>query len=64
MLGTDGFGRSDTRPAPRRFFRIDKESIAIAVLSELARGGALPPDVVQQALTRYGIEPGPSQTTC
>ncbi|MGH2467462.1 MAG: transketolase-like TK C-terminal-containing protein, partial [Candidatus Limnocylindrales bacterium] len=38
-LGTDGFGRSDGRPALRRFFEVDPGSIALAVLSKLARRG-------------------------
>ena len=41
-LGTDGFGFSDTRPAARRFFHVDAQSITLAVLSELARSGAVP----------------------
>jgi pyruvate dehydrogenase E1 component len=40
-LGTDGFGRSDTREALRRFFEVDAESITAAVLSELARSGRI-----------------------
>ena len=40
-LGTDGFGFSDTRPAARRFFHVDAESITVAVLWELARTGAV-----------------------
>ena len=43
-LGTDGFGRSDTREALRRFFDIDAAHIAAAVLSELARCGQVPAD--------------------
>ena len=41
-LGTDGFGRSDTREALRRFFEVDAEHIAAAVLAELARCGQVP----------------------
>jgi pyruvate dehydrogenase E1 component len=40
-LGTDGFGRSDTREALRRFFQVDAESVVAAALSELARGGRM-----------------------
>ena len=40
-LGTDGFGFSDTRPAARRFFHVDAESITVAVLWELARSGTV-----------------------
>jgi pyruvate dehydrogenase E1 component len=56
-LGTDGFGRSETRQALRRFFEIDAESITVAALSQLARRGALKPAVVQQAIAKFGINP-------
>jgi pyruvate dehydrogenase E1 component len=54
-LGTDGFGRSDTRAALRRHFRTDAESIACAVLAELARRGDLAADVPAQAVQRYDL---------
>lgn len=54
-LGTDGFGRSDTRAALRRHFHIDAESIAVAVLSELARRGDLDADVPAKAVDRYRL---------
>ena len=57
ILGTDGFGRSDTRPALRRHFRIDAESIVIAVLSELAVAGDVKPQSVADAIERYGFDP-------
>jgi len=41
-LGTDGFGRSDTRHGLRRFFEVDRDSIALAALSALADEGAIP----------------------
>jgi pyruvate dehydrogenase E1 component len=53
-LGTDGFGRSDTRAALRAFFEVDRASIAIAALKALADEGALARDIVGQALDRYG----------
>ena len=55
-LGTDGFGRSDTREALRRHFEIDAEHIVVAVLSELAAGGALKADEVAQAIEHYGLD--------
>jgi pyruvate dehydrogenase E1 component len=55
-LGTDGWGFSDTRPAARRFFHVDAESITVAVLGELARMGEVKPDVVAQAITKYGLD--------
>ena len=56
-LGTDGFGRSDTRPALRRRFRIDAPNIAVAVLHELALAGDLKPEVVAEAIKRYDLDP-------
>ncbi len=55
-LGTDGFGFSDTRPAARRFFHVDAESITLAVLWELARTGAVDAGFPAQAITRYRLD--------
>ena len=55
-LGTDGFGRSDTRSALRRFFEVDHQSIVLATLSALALQGSLPKDTVARALERYDID--------
>jgi pyruvate dehydrogenase E1 component len=55
-LGTDGFGFSDTRPAARRFFHVDAESITVAVLWELARAGAVDRSLPAQAITRYRLD--------
>jgi pyruvate dehydrogenase E1 component len=57
-LGTDGFGRSETRPALRRHFEVDAECITVAALSQLAQRGAVKPDLVQQAIQKLGINPG------
>ncbi len=57
VLGTDGFGRSDTRAALRRHFRIDAESIVVAVLSELAEAGDIKREAVADAIERYGLDP-------
>jgi len=54
-LGTDGFGLSDTRGALRRHFKVDAESIAIAVLGELAKGGEVEQDLVTEAIEKYQI---------
>ena len=62
-LGTDGFGRSDTRDALRRFFEVDTEHVVIAVLSALAESGAIDASVVDDAIAQYGIDvdaPDPS----
>jgi pyruvate dehydrogenase E1 component len=54
-LGTDGFGRSDTRDALRRFFEVDAEHIAVAVLSALAEMGEIKPETVTEAIEKYGL---------
>ncbi|MBI5086319.1 MAG: pyruvate dehydrogenase (acetyl-transferring), homodimeric type, partial [Acidobacteria bacterium] len=56
-LGTDGFGRSESRPYLRRFFEVDAESIAAAALSQLARWGQFEPARARQALYDLGIDP-------
>ena len=48
-LGTDGFGFSDTRPAARRYFNTDAESVVVAVLEGLARDGKIDPSVAVDA---------------
>ena len=56
-LGTDGFGRSDTRKSLRRHFEIDAEHIVVAVLSELCAAGEVKAEEVAEAIERYGIDP-------
>jgi pyruvate dehydrogenase E1 component len=56
-LGTDGFGRSDTRPNLRRFFEVDAEFIAIATLYALSQKGNVPTDAVKSALNDLSIDP-------
>jgi pyruvate dehydrogenase E1 component len=56
-LGTDGFGRSDSRKALRSFFEIDAPNIVVATLSALVRDGRAKPAIVEDALDRYGIDP-------
>ncbi len=56
-LGTDGFGRSDEREALRRFFEIDHEHVALAVLAQLAEMGEVKPERVADAIAKFGIEP-------
>ena len=55
-LGTDGFGFSDTRAAARRHFHVDAASITLAVLHRLVRQGDVKPDVLRQAIERYGLD--------
>jgi pyruvate dehydrogenase E1 component len=57
-MGTDGYGRSDTREALRRFFDIDAAHIAAAVLVELANLGTLPRAQVVEAVAALDLEPG------
>ena len=56
-LGTDGFGRSDTRAALRDFFEVDARFITLATLNELARQKAIKPSVVQKAIQQMEINP-------
>ena len=56
-LGTDGFGRSDTREALRTFFEIDPLAIAAATLAALARCGDIPPKKVAAAMKELGVDP-------
>jgi pyruvate dehydrogenase E1 component len=56
VLGTDGFGRSDTRAALRDFFEVDRRYVAVAALKALADEGEIPASTVKQALSRYGID--------
>jgi pyruvate dehydrogenase E1 component len=55
-LGTDGFGRSDTRQALRRFFEVDRWNIVIATLKALADEGSVPVAKVSEAIAKYGID--------
>ncbi|MCU0303531.1 MAG: pyruvate dehydrogenase (acetyl-transferring), homodimeric type [Thermoanaerobaculales bacterium] len=56
-LGTDGFGRSESRAELRRFFGVDAASIAVATLDALYREGRLERSVVDQAIRDLGIDP-------
>ncbi|GIX05793.1 MAG: pyruvate dehydrogenase E1 component [Candidatus Poribacteria bacterium] len=56
-LGTDGFGRSETRPKLRRLFEVDAESIAIAVLEGLRRQGKLDAETVARAIRELDVDP-------
>jgi pyruvate dehydrogenase E1 component len=57
VLGTDGFGRSDSRPALRRFFEVDAECIAVAALHELCRLGHIDAEDVAQAIRNLQVSP-------
>ena len=57
VLGTDGYGRSDTREALRRFFEVDAENIAIAALHALSQDGLIPARDVAKAIRELGVDP-------
>jgi len=57
VLGTDGFGRSDTREKLRRFFEVDRYYVVVAALKALADDGTLPATKVAEAIKKYGIDP-------
>ena len=54
-LGTDGFGRSDTRAALRSFFEVDRHQIVLAALSALREQGRVDAAACAEAIERYGI---------
>lgn len=56
-LGTDGFGRSDTRPRLRRFFEIDAECVVVATLSALAQRGEIDRKVAARAIKELDVDP-------
>ncbi|MCP1576820.1 pyruvate dehydrogenase E1 component [Herbaspirillum rubrisubalbicans] len=57
VLGTDGFGRSDTRAKLREFFEVNRYFVTVAALKSLADEGKIKPEVVAQAIAKYGIDP-------
>ncbi|MBE0488828.1 MAG: pyruvate dehydrogenase (acetyl-transferring), homodimeric type [Halomonas sp.] len=57
VLGTDGYGRSDTRQKLRHFFEVDRFFVTVAALKALAKRGELDRKVVGEALKKYGIDP-------
>jgi pyruvate dehydrogenase E1 component len=58
VLGTDGYGRSDSRAALRDFFEVDRRWIVVAALKALADEGRLDVATVTNAMQRFGIDPG------
>jgi pyruvate dehydrogenase E1 component len=65
-LGTDGFGFSDTRPAARRYYNTDAESVVVAVLEALATDGEIDQSVAVEAANKYEIDDvlaAPEQTS-
>ena len=56
VLGTDGFGRSDTRANLRRHFEVNREHIVVAALKALADDGQMPAGKVAEAIEKYGVD--------
>jgi len=63
VLGTDGFGRSDTREKLRDFFEVDRRYIVIATLSAMAEEGTIPKATIVDAIKKYGIDPNKAEPT-
>lgn len=63
VLGTDGFGRSDTREKLRDFFEVDRRYVVIAALSALVDEGAIPKATVAKAIKKYGVNPEKPEPT-
>jgi pyruvate dehydrogenase E1 component len=57
VLGTDGFGRSDSRAELRRFFEVDRHYVVVASLKALADGGKIDKNTVSKAMQAFGIDP-------
>jgi pyruvate dehydrogenase E1 component len=57
VLGTEGFGRSDTRTQLRHFFEVNRYFVVIAALNALAKQGKIKPEVVAKAIEKFGIDP-------
>jgi pyruvate dehydrogenase E1 component len=64
ILGTDGFGRSDTRANLRRFFEIDTPMVVLATLTALAKQGVVDKKVLAQAIKDLGIDPEKTHPVC
>ena len=56
MLGTDGFGRSDSRAKLREFFEVNRHFVVVTALRALADEGVVPAAKVGEAIKRYGID--------
>jgi len=56
VLGTDGFGRSDTRDKLREFFEVDRHYVVVTALRALADEGVVPMAKVTEAIKKYGID--------
>jgi pyruvate dehydrogenase E1 component len=65
VLGTDGYGRSDSRRALRQHFEVNRDNVVLAALKVLADEGKLATSVVSDAVTKLNIDPDkPNPVTC
>jgi pyruvate dehydrogenase E1 component len=64
VLGTDGYGRSDTREVLRRFFKVDRYHVVLAALKSLADLGEIPQEQVTKAIEKYDIHPDAPHALC
>ena len=65
VLGTDGYGRSDSRAALREFFEVDRANVVLAALKALHDDGAVDIATLTEAAAALGIDPGkPNPVTC
>jgi len=65
VLGTDGYGRSDSRRALRAHFEVNRDNIVVAALKTLADDGRLTTDVVAQEIATLGLDPDkPNPVKC
>jgi pyruvate dehydrogenase E1 component len=63
VLGTDGFGRSDTREKLRDFFEVDRRYVVVAALSAMLNEGTIPKKTVIDAIKKYGVNPNKPEPT-
>jgi pyruvate dehydrogenase E1 component len=63
VLGTDGFGRSDSRAKLRYFFEVNRNFVTVAALKALAEQGEVKPKTVTDAIKKYGIDPEKADPT-
>ena len=57
VLGTDGFGRSDSRKKLRHFFEVDRNWVVLAALEQLVARGDMEAKVLADAIAKFGIDP-------
>ena len=56
MLGTDGYGRSDSRENLRNHFEVNRHYVVVTALNELAKRGDIEPSAVTEAISKYEID--------